>query len=158
MRAAALFVSAVLVPQLSLADCGTDAAVAAQQFWEAHSHFYERVDPDVAALTTPRFYAALKRQWSCLAQGQACLSYELWPHPGDKHIAVRPTFHVSFTRPDHVLVLMEYTLDGPGSTGRSDQTVVLTLTPPSSGGCWLVDDLLTHHQDSFRWRFRRPDS
>jgi hypothetical protein len=146
-----------LFPATSLADCAAEPAAAARQFWEGHSHFYERTDPTLREVTTPRFYAALEREWACIAKKAGCVAYEPWPHPGDTKIAGHPTFYVSLDRADHVLVSMNYAFRGPyGGAGRQ-QFVIMTLTPGLDSRCWLLDDLVTEQQGSFRERFQRPD-
>ena len=107
MRIVVLLTSATLFPVACLADCATEAPAAARQFWERHSHFYERTDPTLRDATTPRFYAALEREWSCVKTA-GCAAYEPWPHPGDVRIAGHPTFYVSLDQPDHVLVSMAF--------------------------------------------------
>lgn len=158
MRVVALLASATLVPAASLADCATDAPAAARQFWESHSHFYERPDPTLREVTTPRFYAALEREWACFAKSAACVAYEPWPHPGDTSIAGHPTFYVSLDQPDHVLVSMNYALRGPYGRAGLQQFVIMTLTQGPHGRCWLLDDLVTAQQGSFREQFHRSDS
>jgi hypothetical protein len=154
----AWLMSATLLPAASLADCAPEAPAAARHFWESHSHFYERTDPTLREATTPRFYAALEREWSCVAKTAGCVAYEPWPHPGDINIAGHPTFYVSLEQPDHVLVSMNYALRGAYGRGGPQQFVIMTLTPGPNGRCWLLDDLVTSPQGSFRERFQRPHS
>lgn len=166
VRIFALFVSASLIPAASLANCGNDAAAVARQFWEQHSRFYEKDDPDLQAATTPRFYAAIQREWACAAKNRACLGYVPWPHPGDKRLRFPPTFYVPVSRPDlwsvtrpvHVLVSMTYTMTGPDGGIGPDEYVVVTLTQGANDRCWLVDDVVTPEHGSLRGRFSRPDS
>jgi hypothetical protein len=158
MRVIALLAAAALLPGASVADCGTDAAAVARQFWEDHSRLFERGDPTLHAETTSRFYASLERLWACTAKNPTCLGYEPWPNPADKRIAVRPTFNLSYTRPDHVLVSMKYALAGPDGRLGPDEVVVLTMTQDANARCWLVDDLVTHRDRSLRVRLHRPDS
>lgn len=158
LRVFALLTCAQLLPAVSLADCTTDAAAAAQQFWSSHSHFYQKADPALHDVTTPRFYAALEREWACTARAPACLAYEPWPHPGDTSLAGHPTFYVSLEQPDHVLVSMNYAFRGSFGRPGPQQFVIMTLTAGPSGQCWLVDDLLTEKLGSFRERFPRPGS
>jgi hypothetical protein len=158
MRIVALLTAAALLPGVSAADCGIDSAAVARQFWEDHSRLFQGDDPTLHAATTSRFYASLERLWACTAKNPACLGYEPWPSPGDKRIAVRPTFNQSDNRPDHVLVLMTYALAGPGGKAGPDEVVILTLTQDANGRCWLVDDVLTHRDRSLRVRLHHPDS
>jgi hypothetical protein len=158
VRIVAWLISATLLPAASLADCAADAPAAARQFWENHSHFYQRGDSTLRDVTTPRFYAALEREWSCNAKSSGCLGFEAWPHPDDKSIAGRPSFYVSLERADHVLVSMNYALRGLYGMAGSQQFVIMTLTQGPNGRCWLLDDLVTAQQGSFRERFSRPGS
>jgi len=158
VRGLALLTFAALFPAASVADCETAAPAAARQFWEGHSHFYERADSTLRDVTTPRFYAALKREWDCIAKNASCVAYQPWPHPGDTNIAGHPTFYVSLERPDHVLVSMNYAFRGSFGRPGSQQFVIITLMQGLNGQCWLVDDLVTQQQGSFRDRFQRPDS
>lgn len=158
VRVFALLMSAQLFPAVALADCRSDAAAAAQQFWSGHSHFYEKADPALNDVTTARFYAALQREWACIAKTPPCLAYEPWPHPGDDSLAGHPTFYVSLEQPDHVLVSMNYAFRGSFGRPGPQQFVIMTLTQGLSGQCWLVDDLLTEKLGSFRERFPRPGS
>jgi hypothetical protein len=165
VRVLALLAFATLLPVASPANCATDAAAVARQFWEHHSHFYQKDDPDLRAATTPRFYEAMQREWACLAKNLTCLDYEPWPHPGDKRLGVHPTFYIpvsrpdlwSVTRPEHVLVSMTYAMTGPDGRPGPDQFVVLTLTQVADDRCWLVDDVVTPEHGSLRGRFRRPE-
>jgi hypothetical protein len=141
-----------------MADCAAEATAAARQFWESHSHFYERTDSSLRDVTTPRFYAALKREWACAGQSAGCVAYDPWPHPGDTNIAGHPTFYVSLDRPEHVLVSMNYALRGPYGRAGSQQFVIMTLIPGLDSRCWLLDDLVTEQLGSFRERFPGPDS
>ena len=156
MRIALLLTCGTLLPASSLADCGSEPALAARQFWESHSHFYQKSDPTLHDATTARFYAALEREWACVAKNAGCDVFEPWPHPGDTNIAGRPTFYVSLEQPDHVLVSMNYALLGHYGMASPQQFVIVTLTQGAGGRCWLVDDLVTAHQGSFRERFSRP--
>jgi hypothetical protein len=154
----ALLTCAALLPAVSLADCATEAPAAARQFWESHSRFYERADPTLRDVTTPRFYAALEREWACIGKNPACIAYDPWPQPGDTTVAGHPTFYVSLDQPDHVLVSMNYALRGPYGMAGSQQFVIMTLMPAPQGRCWLLDDLVTAQQGSFREQFHRPGS
>jgi hypothetical protein len=156
-RIAALLTSATLFAVASFADCATEAPAAARQFWEGHSHFYEQTDPTLREVTTPRFYAALEREWSCIKTA-GCTAYEPWPHPGDVRIAGHPTFYVSLDQPDHVLVSMNYAFRGTYGRGGPQQFVIMTLTQRPDGRCWLLDDLVTSQHGSFRERFQRSGS
>jgi hypothetical protein len=158
MRVVVWLTVASLLPGFCLADCGTNAAAAAQRFWEAHSRFFERDDPSLSDAITRRFYAALKRGWACVAKNPTCLEYAPWPNPADVRTTVRPAFYVSVKHPDHVLVSMKYAL--PTSDGRpgSEEVVILTLTQLPNRKCWLVDDVVTPEHGSIRGRFHRPDS
>ena len=158
VRVLALLISAALFPADSLADCAIDAPAAARQFWESHSHFYERADPTLRAVTTPGFYAAVEREWSCIGKSASCVAYQPWPHPDDVNIAGHPTFYVSLERPDHVLVSMNYAFRGSYGGRGPQQFVIMTLTQGLDGRCWLLDDLVTDRQGSFRERFQRPGS
>lgn len=158
MRVAALLVSATLLPAASVADCGTDPPAAAREFWEKHSHFNERADPTLREVTTPRFYAALEREWDCAAKNASCAPYDPWPHPDDTNIAGHPTFYVSLDRPDHVLVSMNYALRSLFGRPGPQQFVIMTLIQGPKGRCWLLDDLVTAQQGSFREQFQRPGS
>lgn len=149
---------ATLVPAASLADCAPEAPAAARHFWESHSHFFERTDSTLRDATTPRFYAALEHEWSCVANTAGCVAYAPWPHPGDVNIAGHPTFYVSLEQPDHVLVSMNYALRGAYGRAGPQQFVIMTLTPGANGRCWLLDDLVTSQQGSFRERFQRSRS
>jgi len=153
-----LLTFATLLPAISLADCASEAPAAARQFWESHSHFYERTDPSLRDVTTPRFYAALEREWACITKNTSCVPYQPWPHPGDTNIAGHPTFYVSLEQPDHVLVSMNYAIHASYGRPGPRQFVIMTLTPGVSGRCWLLDDLVTEKQGSFRELFHRPDS
>jgi hypothetical protein len=165
-RALALFTAGLLIPTLSLANCENDAAAVARQFWEQHSRFYEKDDPDLQAATTPRFYAAIQREWACAAKNPACLGYQPWPHPGDKRLRSPPTFYVPVSRPDlwsvirpvHVLVSMTYTMTDPDGGSGAEEYVVLTLTQGANDRCWSVDDVVRPEYGSFRGRFSRPNS
>jgi hypothetical protein len=158
VRVLALLTTAALLPTASLADCASEAPAAARQFWQGHSHFYEKADLTLREVTTPRFYAALEREWACVAASAGCVVFKPWPHPGEATIAGHPTFYVSFDQPDHVLVSMNYALHGPyGETGPQ-QFVIMTLRPGPNGRCWLLDDLVTAQQGSFREQFSRPHS
>ena len=154
----ALLTWVALLPAAALADCRTDAAAAARQFWESHSHFYDRADPTVRDVTTPRFYAAVEREWACISKTPGCLGDEPWPHPGDDSIAGHPTFYVSLEQPDHVLVSMNYAFRGSFGRPGPQRFVIMTLTQAPDGRCWLIDDLVTQQQGSFRERFQRPAS
>ena len=156
-RIVALLTAATLFPVASRADCATEAPAAARQFWEGHSHFYERTDPTLREVITPRFYAALEREWSCIKTA-GCAAYEPWPHPGDAGIAGHPTFYISLDQPDHVLVSMNYALRATYGRGGPQQFVIMTLTQRPDGRCWLLDDLVTSQQGSFRERFHPPGS
>ena len=158
MRVVPLLTFAALLPAASLADCETDAPAAARQFWQSHSHFYQRPDSSLRDLTTPRFYAALEREWACIAKNPPCAAYEPWPHPGDTSLAGHPTFYVSLDQPDHVLVSMNYAVHGAYGRAGPQQFVIMTLTQGPKGRCWLLDDLVTAQQGSFREQFQRPDS
>jgi len=158
VRVVAFLMSASLLPMICLADCASEAPAAARQFWESHSHFYEATDPTLREVTTPRFYAAIEREWACIARNAGCVSYKPWPHPGDVSIAGHPTFYVSLDQPDHVLVSMNYALRGPYGRAGPQQFVIMTLTQRPDGRCWLLDDLVTARQGSFREQFPRPDS
>ena len=158
MRVVAFLMSASLLPMICLADCASEAPAAARQFWESHSHFYEGTDPTLREVTTPRFYAAMEREWACIARNAGCVPYRPWPHPGDMSIAGHPTFYVSLDQPDHVLVSMNYALRGPYGRAGPQQFVIMTLTQRPDGRCWLLDDLVTARQGSFREQFPRPDS
>jgi hypothetical protein len=141
-----------------VADCGTDPPAAARDFWEKHSHFNERADPTLREVTTPGFYAALEREWDCIAKKASCAPYDPWPHRDDPSIAGHPTFYVSLDRPDHVLVSMNYALRGLYGRAGPQQFVIMTLIPAPNGRCWLLDDLVTAQQGSFREQFQRPGS
>lgn len=166
VRILAILMSASLIPVASLGNCESDAAAVARQFWEQHSRFYERDDPDLRAATTPRFYEAIQREWACAAKNPTCLGYEPWPHPGDKRLRVHPVFYVpvsrpdlwSVTRPEHVLVSMSYSMTDPDGGSGPDEYVVLTLTQGANDRCWLVDDVVTPEHGSLRGRFSRPAS
>ena len=158
MRVLVLLTLGALPPASALADCATEAPAAARQFWQGHSHFYERADPTLRDVTTPRFYSALEREWGCVGRKAGCVAYVPWPHPGDISIAGHPTFYVSLDRSDHVLVSMNYTLRGSLGEAGPQQFVILTLTQAPSGRCWLLDDLVTAQQGSFREQFSRPPS
>ena len=141
------------------------AAGVARQFWEGHSHFYLKDDPELRAVTTARFYAALQHVWSCVAKNPACLGYRPWPHSDDKRFAVSPTFDVPLSRPDlssikkpqHVLVTMTYAMLESDGTSGPDQFAVLTLMEAPNERCWLVDDVVTPQHGSLRVRFRDPE-
>jgi hypothetical protein len=158
VRLVGLLTAATLLPAASLADCAAEAPAAARQFWEGHSHFYERTDPTLRDVTTPRFYAALEREWACIGKNTACVAYVPWPHPGDMSIAGHPTFYVSLDRADHVLVSMNYAFRGSYGKAGPQQFVIMTLIQEPDSRCWLLDDLVTARQGSFRERFHRPDS
>lgn len=158
VRVVALLTFATLLPAYSLADCASEAPAAARRFWESHSHFYERTDAALRDLTTPRFYAALEREWACITKNTSCIAYKPWPHPGDTDIAGHPTFYVSLEQPDHVLVSMNYALRGSYGRAGPQQFVIMTLTQGPNGRCWLIDDLVTEQQGSFRERFHGPGS
>ena len=158
VRAVAFLTSALLLPAVSMAECATEAPAAGRQFWESRSHFYEKADPSLRDITTPRFFAALKREWACAAKGASCVAYAPWPHPGDASIAGHPTFYVSLERPDHVLVSMNYALRGDYGRAGRPQFVIMTLTQRPDNRCWLLDDLVTEQLGSLRERFPGPDS
>ena len=154
----AFLTSVMLLPAACLADCASEAPAAARQFWQDHSHFYEATDPTLRDVTTPRFYAAIEREWACIAKNAGCVPYRPWPHPGDTSIAGRPTFYVSLDQPDHVLVSMNYAFRGTYGRAGPQQFVIMTLTQRADRRCWLLDDLVTAQQGSFREQFPRPDS
>jgi hypothetical protein len=158
LRVVAFLASAALLPVVCLADCASEAPAAAREFWESHSHFYERTEPTLRDATTPRFYAAIEREWTCVAKYAGCVAYKPWPHPGETSIVGHPTFYVSLDRPDHVLVSMNYALRGLYDRAGPQQFVIMTLTPSPKGRCWLVDDMVTAQQGSFREQFSRPGS
>jgi hypothetical protein len=158
MRIVVLLMCAVLLPATCLADCASEAPAAARQFWQGHSHFYEKADATLREVTTPRFYAALEREWACVGKKAGCVAYVPWPHPGDLSIAGHPTFYVSLDRSDHVLVSMNYALRGDLGGAGPQQFVILTMTPAANSRCWLLDDVVTAEQGSFRERFQRPPS
>ena len=126
VRVSALLAAAALIPAAAApANCEPDPAAAARQFWEGHSRFYVKADPTLTALTTPRFYSALQREWACIAKNPGCLGYRPWPHPDEKRFGAYPTFYIPVSRPDlssvirpeHVLVTMTYALND--ADGRS---------------------------------------
>lgn len=167
MRVIALLAAAASIPAAALGNCGTDvAATVARQFWEGHSHFYVRDDPELRALTTPRFYSAIQQEWTCVAKNPACLGYRPWPHPDDKRLAMYPTFRIPLSRPDlgsvtraeHVLVTMTYAMIDPDGGSAPERFAVLTLMQGPNDRCWLVDDVVTPEHGSLRVRFRGPDS
>jgi hypothetical protein len=167
VRVSVLLVAAALIPASAPANCEADPAAAARQFWEGHSRFFAKEDPELSAVTTPRFYSALQHEWKCLAKHSAsCPGYRPWPHPDDKRFGAYPTFYIpvsrpdlwSITKPEHVLVTMAYALiDADGRSGP-DQFVVVTLVRAPDERCWLVDDVVTPDHGSLRVRFRGPDS
>jgi hypothetical protein len=158
MRVVALLTAAALLPAAVLADCASEAPAAARQFWQDHSHFYEKTDPTLREVTTARFYAAVEREWACVAARASCVLSNPWPHPGDTSIASHPTFYVSFEQPDHVLVTMNFAMRGPFGGAGPQQFAIMTLRPGSNGRCWLLDDLVTAQQGSFREQFSRPQT
>ena len=167
VRVIALFAVAASVSPAAVPGCSVDdAADVARQFWEGHSRFYVKEDPGLRAVTTARFYEAIRHEWACVAKNPACLGYRPWPHPDDKRFATYPTFYVpvsrpdlsSVTKPEHVLVTMAYAMTDPDGGSGPDQFVVLTLVEASKDRCWLVDDVVTPEHGSLRMRFRGPDS
>jgi len=167
VRVSSLLAAAALIPAAAApANCETDPAAAARLFWEAHPRFYVKEDPGLTAVTTPRFYSALQREWACIAKNPGCLGYRPWPHPDEKRFGAYPTFYIpvsrpdlwSVTRPEHVLVTMTYALNDADGRSGPDQFVVLTLMRAPDGRCWLVDDVVTSDHGSLRVRFREPDS
>jgi hypothetical protein len=167
LRVIALLAAAALIPAVALAHCGTDmAATAARQFWEGHSHFYMKDDPELRALTTPRFYSAIQQEWACMAKNPACLGYRPWPYPDDKRLAMYPSFYIplsrpdlgSVTKPEHVLVTMTYAMVDPDGGSGPEQFAVLTMMQGPNDRCWLVDDVVTPEHGSLRVRFRGPES
>jgi hypothetical protein len=53
---------------------------------------------------------------------------------------------------------MNYALRGSLGGAGPRQFVILTLTQAPNGRCWLLDDLVTAQQGSFREQFGRPPS
>ncbi len=131
--------------------CSSPVAFARSVF-ERHRDFYwddAHHDPN---LLTPRFVAALRREWA-VAQGEVgALDVDPWLGAQDGDIGAPVTFRLLSAKGGTSTVVMDYPfLPAPGA--RPQVRRVRLLLRRAAGACWQLDDLVTPAGQSLRKLF-----
>lgn len=128
---------------IAYASCATDDPVAvAKTFYSKHADFSVGNPAKIKSLITPRLFAALDREYKCVAQGQVCaLEADVWTDAQDGEIG-KP---VEFLIASHSGVAASVTMTYPfilDKARRRKQHVTILLQRKSPTDCWLISDLV----------------
>ena len=123
------------------AACTIDDPVAvAKSFYSKHADFSSEDPAKIKGIVTPRFFAALDREYKC-AQGQICaLEADPWTDAQDGSIGKPVEFATASNSGLEARISMTY----PFILGKahSQKRVTLVLQRESPTGCWLLSDLV----------------
>lgn len=121
----------------------------ARRLFERHRDFYWDEAHHDPAWLTPRFDAALRREWAYAKGEVGHLDVDPWLGAQDGDIGAPVTFRLLAGQGGVSTVLMRYPfLTEPGA--RPQRHTVRLLLRRAAGGCWQLDDLITPAGQSLR--------
>jgi len=124
-----------------------DPAAVAKSFYSRHAQFFSEDPARIKTIITPRFFAALDREYKC-AQGEICaLEADPWTDAQDGSIGKPIEFATASNSGVEASVSMTYpfVLD---KAHREQKHVTLQLQRKSPTDCWLLGDLVGPLGDS----------
>jgi len=142
-RTLALILAALAATPVAYAACASDdPVVLAKSFYSKHVNFSSENPAKIKTLITPRFFAALDKEFKC-AQGQIC-SIEADPWTGAQDGDVGKPIEFAATSNSGVAANVSMTYPFVlGKAHREQKQVSLLFQRQSPTDCWLLDDLLT---------------
>jgi hypothetical protein len=142
MRVPQLFLNGCLLPLMFVACSSEGPAVAAKRFYRHHADFYSRDPVKIRAMVTPRFYAALEKEYACLGEGYICaVEAAPWVSAQDGDIREPITFETADKGGGEAEVRMSYTYY-LSETRNWPQTVTLKLERRPGDTTWRIGDLI----------------
>jgi hypothetical protein len=116
-----------------------DPAAAAQSFYTHHTDFSSKDPTAFKDLLTPRFFAALDKEYKC-AQGDVCaIEADPWTDAQDGTIGKPVAFATTSNADGKAVVAMTYPFILNKTPHKQHATLLLQRT--SATECWQLDDV-----------------